>query len=227
MAGPSPVPADPRHLGDAHPVDRLGLRQSFLNGSLTRLLDPDTTLRGKIVEFVGRGDFGLASGQKADGTYERLWFKEPVPADEVAFESGVFLLTKAKAQALKAGVFEPASAPEPQPSPAVLGAGPGPLSAEPSTTQAGEPEPQPAPTPGIQTKTIRLVGAVPAELWNRLGTKLLPKLRSAMPAGGQGADLQVSINISVTVNSDAVESLTSDIRQTLEELGVADKVSIT
>ena len=28
------------------------LRQSFLNGSLTRLLDPDTILRGKIVEFV-------------------------------------------------------------------------------------------------------------------------------------------------------------------------------
>ena len=37
------------------------LRQSFLNGSLTRLLDPDTILRGKIVEFVSRGDFGLAS----------------------------------------------------------------------------------------------------------------------------------------------------------------------
>ncbi len=64
------------------------LRQSFLNGSLTRLLDPDMTLRGKIVEFVGRGDFGLASGQKADGTYERVWFEEPISPDEVAFEAG-------------------------------------------------------------------------------------------------------------------------------------------
>ena len=207
-------------------MDRLGLRQSFLNGSLTRLLDPDTTLRGKIVEFVGRGDFGLASGQKSDGTYERLWFKEPVPADEVAFESEVFLLTKAKAQALKASILEPASAPEPQPSPAVLGAGPGPLSAEPSTTPAGEPEPQPAPTPGIQTKTIRLVGAVPPELWNRLGTKLLPKLRSAMLAGGQGADLTVSVDLSVTVNSDVAGSLTSDLHQILEDLGLADNVRL-
>lgn len=48
-------------------------------------------VRGKIVEFVRRGDFGLASGQKPDGTYERVWFQEPVTADEVAFESGVFL----------------------------------------------------------------------------------------------------------------------------------------
>ena len=202
------------------------LRQSFLNGSLTRLLDPDKTLRGKIVEFVGHGDFGLASGQKADGTYERLWFKEPVSADEIAFESGVFLLTKAKAQALKAGVFEPASEPKPQPGPPVPGPGPGPLSAEPSTTQAGEPEPQPAPTPGIQTKTIRLVGAVPPELWNRLGTKLLPKLRSAMPAGGQGAELKVSVDLSVTVNPGVVGSLTSDLRQILEDLGLADKVRL-
>ena len=41
------------------------LRQSFLNGSLTRLVDPDAILKSKIVEFVGRGDFGLASGQKS------------------------------------------------------------------------------------------------------------------------------------------------------------------
>lgn len=202
------------------------LRQSFLNGSLTRLLDPDKTLRGKIVEFVGHGDFGLASGQNADGTYERLWFKEPVSADEIAFESGVFLLTKAKAQALQAGVFEPASRPEPQPSPPVLGPGPGPLSAEPSTTQAGEPEPQPAPTPGIQTKTIRLVGAVPPELWNRLGTKLLPKLRQVVPVGEQGSDLNVSVDLSVTVNADVVESLRSDLRQILEDLGLAEQVRI-
>src|SRR3989337_593208 len=52
------------------------LRQSLLTGSLTRLLDPDTTLRGKIVEFVSRGEFGLASGQKPDGGYERMLFNE-------------------------------------------------------------------------------------------------------------------------------------------------------
>lgn len=77
------------------------LRQSFLNGSLTRLVDSDSTLKSKIVEFVTRGDFGLASGKKPDGAYERIWFKEEVPADKVAFEPGVFLLRKATAELLR------------------------------------------------------------------------------------------------------------------------------
>lgn len=182
------------------------LRQSFLNGSLTRLLDPDTTLRGKIVEFVGRGDFGLASGQKTDGTYERVWFLEPVTSDEVAFESGVFLLTKAKAQTLKAGAPEPA--PGPEPVPPIPGPEPGP-----------GPQPGPEPAPGVQTRTIRLVGAVPPEVWNRLGTKVLPKLRS-------GSDLKVGVDFSVTVNRDVAGSLTADLRQILDDLGLADKVQI-
>jgi hypothetical protein len=184
------------------------LRQSFLNGSLTRLLDPDTTLRAKIVEFVGRGDFGLASGQKPDGTYERLWFQEPITTDEVAFESGVFLLTKVKAQALKAGVRERAPGPEPQPAPPVTEPRPGP-----------GPQPSPEPTPGVQTKTIRVVGAVPPEVWNRLGTKVLPKLRS-------GTDLRVGVDFSVTVKMDIAGSLTSDLRQILDDLGLADKIQI-
>jgi hypothetical protein len=193
------------------------LRQSFLNGSLTRLLDPDTTLRGKIVEFVGKGDFGLASGQRTDGRYERVWFQEPVPADEVAFESGVFLLTKARAQALKAGVVAPTPGPEPVRS--LSGPEPGP-----------EPEPGPGPGPGVhlpaatlaaqaETRTIRLVGAVPSELWNRIGTKLLPKLKS-------GSDLKIEVNFSVTVQRDVVGSLAADLRQVLDELQLADKVQI-
>jgi hypothetical protein len=182
------------------------LRQSFLNGSLTRLLDPDTTIRGKIVEFVARGDFGLASGEKADGTYERVWFQETVTADEVAFESGVFLLTKAKAQALKAGV--PAPAPGPEPVPPIPGPEPG----------AG-PQQGPEPAPGGQTRTIRLVGSVPPEVWNRLGTKVLPKLRS-------GSDLRVGVDFSVTVDRNVAGSLTSDLRQILDDLGLADKVRL-
>src|SRR6185436_19878799 len=63
------------------------LRQSFLNGSLTRLVDPDAILKSKIEEFVGRGDFGLASGRKADGSYERVWYEEMVAPDEVAFDA--------------------------------------------------------------------------------------------------------------------------------------------
>ena len=92
------------------------LRQSFLNGSLTRLVDPDAILRAKIVEFVSRGDLGLASGRKPDGSYERVWFEELVAPDEVAFDAGVFLLRKDLAKALKSGVpREPGLEPSPQP----------------------------------------------------------------------------------------------------------------
>ena len=186
------------------------LRQSFLNGSLTRLLDPDTTLRNKIVEFVWRGEFGLASGPKPDGTYQRVWFQEPVSPEEVAFEPGVFLLTKAQGQALKAGVPVPTPEPDPQPGPPVPDLGP---------ERALGPEPGPEPTTWVQTKTIRLSGAIPPELWNRLGTRILPKLKA-------GSDLRVGVEFSVTVRTDVVGSMTSDLRQILDDLGLADKLQI-
>jgi hypothetical protein len=75
----------PPALKDSGAWPLQSLRQSFLNGSLTRLVDPDVTLKSKIVEFVTQGDFGLASGKKADGTYERTWFKEMLAPDEVSF----------------------------------------------------------------------------------------------------------------------------------------------
>lgn len=178
------------------------LRQSFLNGSLTRLLDPDTILRGKIVEFVSRGDFGLASGQKSDGSYDRVWLGELIGTDEVAFESGVFLLTKAKAQALKGGA-------RPVPTP-----GPG----TPAPPQP-EPQPEPEPKPGAKTKTFRIVGKVTPEVWNHLGTKILPKLRA-------GTDLQVGVDFSVTVESAVAKTFESDIRQILDDLGLADRIRI-
>jgi hypothetical protein len=182
------------------------LRQSFLNGSLTRLLDPDTTLRNKIIEFIGKGDFGLASGQKTDGTYERVWFEEPISLDEITFDAGVFLLTKAKAKALKAGM-------KPEPG---VGVGPGP---EPVIEEAKEREREKEAVPGIQTKTLRLVGTVPPEIWNRLGTKIIPKLKS-------GSDLKIGVDFSVTVNAESARNIESDLRQILEDLGLRDKIQI-
>lgn len=132
------------------------LRQAFLNGTLTRLLDPDKILRAKIAEFVARGDFGLASGQKSDGTFERVWYEESVASDEIAFEADVFLLKKARAKDLKRA--ESLSEEEPD------------REAERDRTKF--PEPTPA-----GRRTPRIVGTLRPELWNRLGTKVLPKLR--------------------------------------------------
>ena len=160
------------------------LRQSFLNGSLTRLVDPDTILKTKIVEFVDRGDFGLASGQNLDASYKQVWFEELVSPDNVAFDAGVFLLRKDAAKALKVGPSpEPVPGPSPQP-----GTGP--------VTQPQPPvDPEHRSASGASTTTLHLVGTVPSEIWNRLGTKILPKLRA-------GADLKIGLDFSVTVNAD-------------------------
>jgi ORF6N domain len=182
------------------------LRQSFLNGALTRLLDPDAVLRNKIVEFVSKGDFGLASGQKPDGNYERIWFEELISTDEITFESGVFLLTKTKAKALKAGVkLEPG-----------VGIGPG---LEPVIEKYKGHEKEKELAPGIQTKTLRLVGTVPPEIWNRLGTKIIPKLKS-------GSDLKIGVDFSVTINAEAFRNMESEIKQVLDDLGLTGKIKI-
>ena len=184
----------------------MSLRQAFLTGALDRLLDPDAYLRSKIPEFVERGDFGLASGQRSDGTYEQVWYKEPLPADEVAFESDVYLLRKAKAQELKSGVKPPPPpppGPEPPPTPP-----PGP-----------EPGPGPVPPPIPQARQLRLFGDVPPETWNRLGTKLIPKLRSSK-------DLKVEVAFTLSVSPDASSNLVAELKQILNDLGISDQVKI-
>jgi len=192
----------PPALKDSGAWPLVSLRQSFLNGSLTRLLDPDTTLRNKIIEFVGKGDFGLASWYKPDGTYERVWYQEQISLDEVTFEKNVFLLTKAKAKALK--VTE--------------GLGPEP-GIQRGIEEIKKPEKEERPIPGIQTKTLRLVGTVPPEIWNRLGTKIIPKLKS-------GSDLRIGVDFSVTINADSVRNIESELRQIIEDLNLKDKIRI-
>jgi hypothetical protein len=198
----------PPALKEAGAWPLASLRQSFLNGSLTRLVDPDTTLKGKIVEFVGRGDFGLASGRKPDGSYERLWFEDLVAPDEVTFEADVFLLRKATAEALRRG--EPPTI-TPPPPPEV----------EPPITTIPRPgeRPGPEPVPSAETTVLRLVGTVPPEVWNRLGTKILPKLRS-------GAELKIGLEFSVTVKADSAAGLATELRQILQELGLAEALRV-
>src|SRR5439155_953088 len=145
-----------------------GLRQSFLNGSLTRLLDPDTELRKKIVEFVSHGEFGLASGHAADGSYQRIWFNEILAPEEVTFDADMFLLQKERAKALKSAPKPPTSPVEP----------PMPKPGEPGAETTGGEEPPGAGRnigvivePVTATRTLRVSGNVPPELWNRFGNR--------------------------------------------------------
>ena len=182
------------------------LRQSFLDGSLTRLIDPDTILRRQITEFVSRGEFGLASGAKDYGTYGRLWYAEPIGQEEVEFESSVFLLTKGKAEELKAVPGDPG------PPPPVLDADPK-VNPELETETCEEPTQVPPKT------TLRLSGTVPPEVWNRLGTRVLPKLRS-------GDDLSVGIEFSVNVSSQLGQRMEMELKQILNDLGLGDRIRV-
>jgi hypothetical protein len=194
----------PPALDDSGAWPLSGLRQRFLDGSLTRLLDPDKVLRTKIVEFVESGEFGLGSGSLQSGKYQCVWFKEPVQPDEVAFESNVFLLKKEKAAHLTA---------------------PPPVTVEPGT----EPEVTTtvvidgAKVDGLGTEdvlVIRLSGEVPPEQWNRLGTKLIPKLRATN-------GLRVEILLSGSASAGSARALATELTQIVEELGLQAKLHVS
>ena len=187
-----------------------GLRQSFLDGSLTRLLDPDTALRAKIAEFVRTGDFGLASGATAGGGYEKVWRREEVPAADIAFESGVFLLTKAKAEELTQG---PTVSSQP-------GHGEPTLVLPPDITPIPTPEPPNPPlTPPGQKARLSITGTIPRESWNRVGTRLMPKLHGS-------EEINAKVELSVIVGAEQAESIASDLRQAMDDLGLDLKLDI-
>ena len=113
----------------------------------------------------------------------------------MTFESGVFLLKKEKAEALKKPTV-----PDPEPEPK-----PGPIP-EPEPEPEPGPTPEPEPEPGPQTKTIRLSGQIPPEIWSRFGTKIIPKLRS-------GKDINIELQISTDIEVSASDNLESELRQ--------------
>jgi hypothetical protein len=55
---------------------------------------------------------------------------------------------------------------------------------------------------------LAVVGGIPPEIWNRLGTKIIPKLKS-------GSDLKIGVDFSVALDAGNVKSLESDLRQIL------------
>jgi len=189
------------------------LRQSFLNGTLTRLLDVDAVLRRQVIGFVERGDFGLASGLNPDGTYQRVWFGEVIGPEEVSFDANVFLLTKQRAQALTQDTATPAGD-EDEEKPGLT------LVHPPGVQPTGQPiATVDEPVTGTECATVKLTGTVPAELWNRLGTKIVPKLRSC-------DDLGIEIAISATVPADALQALEAELRQALADLGISDQIRV-
>ncbi|MGI8782166.1 MAG: DUF499 domain-containing protein, partial [Acidobacteriota bacterium] len=177
-----------------------GLRRAFLDGSLTRLVDADAVLRAKVPDFILRGEFGLGSRGPGTSDFQRVWFKEPVAAEELAFDDSVFLLGKAVAERLTRAI-----PPSPDDTPAL-------------------PPPVPAParehTTPAAPRIIRVAGRVPPEIWNRLGTRLLPKIRG-------GSDVQIRVELAATFPGEAAADALRDLNQALEDLGIGRDVRVT
>ncbi len=181
------------------------LRQSFLNGSLTRLLDPDRVLKQKILEFVEKGDFGLASGQDQQRTFNRLWFKQTLSVDEVTFDSATFLITKDRAEELSA---QPSPAPEPEVKPTIQ---------DPRTPYTS-PDPEIEPDgPANEKGTLQLKGTVPPESWNMVGRRILTKLQ-------QGNQLKVKVDFSVEIDPGLLPILKSEIQQAIDDFKLEENI---
>jgi hypothetical protein len=200
--------AEPFKKSGAWPIS--ALRQAFLNGTLERLLEPDSYLKAKLPGFVMNGDFGYASGAKGDG-YSRVWFRELLPQEEISFDSDVYLLLPKRAQDLKSGVQAVAVVPEASEASATADAGAGPLFT-PTKPEAGV-------APSARERTITIRGEIPTEVWNRLGRTLIPKLKT-------GNELIMKLDVSVQVKSDTVQGFQQELLQILRDLGVSDRVHI-
>ena len=187
------------------------LRQSFLNGSLTRLVDPDTVLRSLITEFIRRGEFGLASGNNSDGTYNHIWFEKQIDSSEVSFEPEVFLLSKTTVQSLKKV--------EPQPEPIIPAknflTADTPISPQPLISDSLFPDMPAAPL----KKNVRITGKIPPDTWNRIGLKIIPRIRS-------GNDLQINVAISFSVDKNLVQGLESELNQIIDDVGLSDGLKV-
>jgi hypothetical protein len=167
---------------------------------------------------VLRGDFGLASGHQSEGGYSRVWFAELLPPEEVAFDADVYLLTKAKAKALKAKPETQPATTEAQTDGAPERSMSSPLSAT-SEDLFSKPETGSEPLTDSSKKTVRISGTIPPEVWNRLGIKLLPKLRA-------GSELRVGLDLAVGFDAGTASALQLELRQILGDLNLTEQLRV-
>jgi hypothetical protein len=200
--------AEPFKKSGAWPIS--ALRQAFLNGTLERLLEPDSYLKSKLPGFVMNGDFGYASGAKGD-SYSRVWFRELLPQEEISFDSDVYLLLPKRAQELKSGVQSVEVVP--QPTETTVGGG------EASAGPLFEPTKDGAVAVAVRERTLTIRGEIPTEVWNRLGRTLIPKLKT-------GNELVMKLDVSVRVESDTAQGFQQELMQILRDLNLADSVRI-
>jgi len=187
------------------------LRQSFLDGSLTRLADPDAVLKSKIHDFVYKGDAGLISTSSADGSGYHLWFKEDIDPSEIMFVSEVSLVLAKKVE-----LYKPKEEPSPQPD-----AGKGVTPPEPDKPGQGTGTTDDQPDPVKEQprfETIKLSGELPYELWNKFSRSVLNKLNASCNG------LVIKIEIKAEAESNRYESIKKELVSGLQEVNLDDRI---
>jgi len=124
----------------------------------------------------------------------------------VAFDANVFLLKKESAEKLLV------------PAPAVPAGGEGSPAtpAEPPKSTGGALIPSPA----AGVVAVRLSGEVPPELWNKVGIKLIPKLRSTN-------GLRIEVVMTGNVDGSSAASFVDDVKQAITDLDLQGKLNVT
>jgi hypothetical protein len=143
----------------------------------------------------------------SNGKYQRVWFHQSLQPEEVVFDANVFLLKKETAEKLTV----------PAPASAVLPSGDESSPASPSGTLK-DTNGQPTPVPP-SVVIIRLSGEVPPEQWNKVGIKLIPKLRSTN-------GLHIEVVMSGNVDGASAANFLEEVNQAINDLGLQAKLNV-
>jgi hypothetical protein len=175
----------------------VSLKAAFFQGQFTRLEKADDALRTTISRAVSQGLLGLASG-KDPNSFNRVWFKEQVELADITFDYDTYLLTAAKAKALKQAPSQSTASPAAAPAPTQ------------PFTLTGPPASTPASSKEIP---VSWHGLLKREQWNLFSLKVLTRL-------AQADDLQIEVKVSAKLKeAQTLEQLNA----ALKELGIADQ----
>lgn len=187
-----------------------GLRQSFLDGSLTRLIDADHILQSYIAQWVEAGEFGLATGIRPDGGYQRIRYQQLVSPADIELDSDTYLLKRSAIDSLlRSSGTGNATDIGGQRNDGTM-----------STNVPADTFPRVTTAPGTHGATrIRIQGSMPIEQWNRLGTRLLPRLRAIGP-------VTATVSLICDTTTVAGAEKLSELKRTLQDLGLTDQLRI-
>ncbi|MCX6924526.1 MAG: hypothetical protein NT154_15120 [Verrucomicrobia bacterium] len=174
------------------------LKAAFFQGYFTRLEKADDALKTTIGRAVNQGFFGLASG-KDPAKFDRTWLKETVEPADITFDYDTYLLTAAKAKALKQGAAQPPAEPPVQP--------PTQPPVQPPLPPGKQPPTPPAP---LESTTVVWEGELKREQWNLFSLKVLTRL-------AQSDNLQIDVKVKATLKEGQT---TEPLNTALKELGI-------